>query len=100
MEPEFNTEFEKVIWHHFYDRSLMEEALEETGVASAGDERLALLGDKILALMLLHCWYHEGNTIGMSASAAMGIGLIEIEQGIGLLQTYACNKRLTSMTRV
>ncbi|KAH8434277.1 uncharacterized protein LDX57_011915 [Aspergillus melleus] len=85
MEQEFNPEFEKVIGHHFHDQGLMDEALEESGLASAGNERLALLGDKILDLMLLRRWYHEGNTT---------------EQGTGLLKTYACNKQLTSIARV
>ena len=100
MEPGFNPEFEKIVGHHFLDRNLMEEALEETGLASAGNKRLALLGDKILALMLLRRWYHEGNTTGMLNPSIMGIKLIYTEQGTSLLQTYACNKQLTSMARV
>ena len=100
MEPDFNPEFEKVVGHHFLDRNLTEEALEETGLASAGNERLALLGDKILALTLLRRWYHEGNTTGMLNPSIMGIKLIYTEQGTSLLQTYACNKQLTSMARV
>ncbi|KAJ5875199.1 uncharacterized protein N7473_012546 [Penicillium subrubescens] len=84
MGQELNPEFEKVIGHHFHDQGLVEEALEESGLASAGNERLALLGDKILDLMLLRRWYHEGNTT---------------EQGTCQLQTYACNKQLTSMAR-
>ena len=99
MAPEFNPEFKKVVGHHFLHRGLMEEALEETGLASAGNERLALLGDKILALMLLRRWYHEGNTTGMPTPSIMGIRLIYTEQGTSLLQTYACNKQLASMAR-
>jgi len=76
MVSEFNPEFEGVIGHRFHDRGLMEEALEETGPASAGNKRLALLGDKILALMLLRRWYREGNTTGMPTPTIMSIGLI------------------------
>lgn len=53
MGQEFNPEFEKVIGHHFHDQGLLEEAFEEPGLASAGNGRLALGGDKILALLLL-----------------------------------------------
>ena len=55
---ELNPEFEKAIGHHFHDQGLIKEALEESGLASAGNERLALLGDNIRALMLLRRWYH------------------------------------------
>lgn len=49
----------------------MEEALDEAGPETAGNERLALLGDKVIALMLLHRWYGEGSTTGMSTPATM-----------------------------
>jgi ribonuclease-3 len=62
MEPEL----ESLIGYQFHDSSLMEEALEEAGPQTEGNERLALLGDKILQLMLLHRWYMEGNTTGRS----------------------------------
>jgi hypothetical protein len=42
----------------------MEEALEEVGPEAAGNERLALLGDKVLDLMLLNRWYGEDTTTG------------------------------------
>ena len=100
MGQESSPEFEKVIGHHFHDQGLLEEALEESGLSSAGNERLALVGDKILALMLLRRWYHEGNTTGTSIPPTMSIRLIYTEQGTNLLQTYACNKQLTSMARV
>ncbi|CAG8050992.1 unnamed protein product [Penicillium nalgiovense] len=80
MEPEL----ESLIGYQFHDRSLMEEALEEAGPQTEGNERLALLGDKVLSLMLLHRWYMEGNTT---------------EQGTNLLQIYASNKQLTSRAR-
>lgn len=99
MEQEFNPEFEDVIGHHFHDQGLLQEALEESGLASAGNERLALVGDKILALMLLRRWYREGNTTGISTPSRMDTRLIYTEQGTSLLQTYACNKQLTSMAR-
>ena len=60
MEPEL----ESLIGYQFHDRGLMEEALEEAGPQTEGNERLALLGDKVLSLMLLHRWYMEGNTTG------------------------------------
>jgi dsRNA-specific ribonuclease len=72
MEPEF----ECLIGYQFRDRGLMEEALEEAGPETAGNERLALLGDTILSLMLLRRWYSEGNTTGRSAPAATDIVLI------------------------
>jgi ribonuclease-3 len=62
MEPELGT----LIGYQFHDPSLMEEALEEAGPQTEGNERLALLGDKVLQLMLLHRWYMEGNTTGRS----------------------------------
>ncbi|KAJ6019793.1 hypothetical protein N7499_003109 [Penicillium canescens] len=80
MDPEL----ECLIGYHFQDRGLMEEALEEVGPGTAGNERLALLGDTILSLMLLRRWYCEGNTT---------------EQGTNLLQAYACNKHLTSRAK-
>ncbi|KAJ5469745.1 hypothetical protein N7539_007697 [Penicillium diatomitis] len=87
MESELNTNFEKVIGHHFHARDLIEEALEESGLASAGNVRLALIGDKVLDLMLLQRWYREGNTTGT-------------EQGTSMLQAYACNKQLASRAKV
>ncbi|KAJ5111455.1 hypothetical protein N7532_001990 [Penicillium argentinense] len=80
MEPEF----ECLIGYQFQHRDLMEEALEEAEPETAGNERLALLGDKVLALMLLQRWYGEGNTT---------------EQGTNLLQAYACNRQVTSRAR-
>ncbi|KAJ5123661.1 hypothetical protein N7448_009758 [Penicillium atrosanguineum] len=77
-------DLECLIGYQFKDRSLMEEALEEAGPEAAGNERLALLGDTILSLMLLRRWYGEGNTT---------------EQGTNLLQVYACNRNLTSRAR-
>jgi ribonuclease-3 len=100
MEQEVNQELEKVIGHHFHAQGLLEEALEESGLASAGNARLALVGDKILDLMLLRRWYREGNTTGMPTPSRMDISLIYTEQGTSLLQTYACNKQLTSTARV
>ncbi|KAI2787039.1 hypothetical protein POX_f07394 [Penicillium oxalicum] len=76
MGQESSPEFEKVIGHHFHDQGLLEEALEESGLSSAGNERLALVGDKILALMLLRRWYREGNTTGMFTSSRFDIRLI------------------------
>ncbi|KAJ5266537.1 hypothetical protein N7478_009345 [Penicillium angulare] len=84
MEPEFDPAIERVIGYQFHDRGLMEEALEERGLASAGNERLALLGDKVLALMLIYRWYREGNTTA---------------QGTHILRDYACNKQLSSRAR-
>lgn len=69
--------FECLVGYQFQDQGLMEEALEEAGPAAAGNERLALLGDKVLALMLLHRWYSEGNTTGRSTPAITGIVLIQ-----------------------
>ncbi|KAJ6146214.1 hypothetical protein N7497_008196 [Penicillium chrysogenum] len=77
-------ELESLIGYQFHDRSLLEEALEEAGPQTEGNERLALLGDKVLSLMLLHRWYMEGNTT---------------EQGTNLLQIYAGNKHLISRAR-
>lgn len=73
MEPEF----ECLIGYQFQDQDLMEEALEEAGPETAGNERLALLGDKVLAIMLLHRWYREGNTTGRSTPATTDIVLIQ-----------------------
>ena len=70
------SEFKCLIGYQFQDQDLMEEALEEARPESAGNKQLALLGDKILAIMLLHCWYHEGNTTGRSTPATMDIILI------------------------
>jgi ribonuclease-3 len=78
------SEFQRLIGYQFQDQGLMEEALEEAGPASAGNERLALLGDNILSIMLLRRWYREGDTT---------------EQGTVLLQGYACNRQLTSRAR-
>lgn len=71
MEPEL----ECLIGYHFQGRGLMEEALEEVGPGTAGNERLALLGDTILSLMLLRRWYCEGNTTGKFAPAIEDIVL-------------------------
>lgn len=64
MEPESNSEFDSLVGNQFHDRSLMEEALKEKGPASAGNKRLALLGDKILALILICRSYRKVNTTG------------------------------------
>lgn len=68
--------FECLIDYHFRDRVFIEEALEEVGPESAGNERLALLGDTILSLMLLRRWYCEGNTTGRYAPVIADIALI------------------------
>jgi dsRNA-specific ribonuclease len=65
-------EFERLIGYQFQDRGFMEEALEEAGLETAGNERLALLGDTILSLMLLRRWYCEGNTTGRYAPVIVG----------------------------
>ncbi|KAJ5993196.1 hypothetical protein N7451_008920 [Penicillium sp. IBT 35674x] len=96
---EVNPELEQMIGHHFHAQGLLEEALEESGLASAGNERLALIGDKVLDLMLLRRWYREGNTTGMPTPSRMDTTLMYAEQGTSLLQTYACNKQLTSTAR-
>jgi hypothetical protein len=71
------SEFQRLIGYQFQDQGLMEEALEEAGPASAGNERLALLGDNILSIMLLRRWYREGDTTGRSIPFTTRILLIQ-----------------------
>ncbi|KAA8644960.1 uncharacterized protein ATNIH1004_009171 [Aspergillus tanneri] len=62
--PTNTSEFEDLIGHSFRHEDLMEEALQEAGAGTPGNERLALIGDKVLALMLLQNWYQTGNSTG------------------------------------
>ncbi|KAE8149027.1 ribonuclease III domain-containing protein [Aspergillus avenaceus] len=79
-----SSEFECLIGYSFRNRDLMEEALQEASVVTPGNERLALIGDKVLALMLLQDWYRTGNSTA---------------DGTYLLQDFACNKILASRAR-
>ncbi|KAJ5938321.1 hypothetical protein N7466_001455 [Penicillium verhagenii] len=80
MDPDF----ERLIGYRFKNRGLMVKALGEAGLQIAGNERLSLLGDKVLASMLLLRWYREGKIT---------------EHGTNLLQAYASNKQLASRAR-
>jgi ribonuclease III len=48
---------ERIIDYTFNDRRLLTEALHQTQ-----NERLALLGDKVVALILIDSWYETGGS--------------------------------------
>ncbi|EED12063.1 dsRNA-specific ribonuclease III, putative [Talaromyces stipitatus ATCC 10500] len=48
---------ERIIDYTFKDRNLLNEALHQTQ-----NKRLALLGDKVVALMLIDSWYQTGGS--------------------------------------
>jgi dsRNA-specific ribonuclease len=68
---ERNQLFEHEIGYNFNSKALLEEALRAPGNISPGDEssagnkRLALVGDSALAVMLLSRWYNGGSSTGM-----------------------------------
>jgi dsRNA-specific ribonuclease len=63
---DLNKAFEDEIGYNFSSQTLLNEALQSPGDTSdgeysAGNKRLALVGDSVLALMLLDRWY-EGDS--------------------------------------
>jgi dsRNA-specific ribonuclease len=58
-----------VTGYAFYNSSLLEGALDTTGLHSTGsNERLAMLGDSRLKDVILDDWYPTATTKGMSAT--------------------------------
>ncbi|KAF3389865.1 hypothetical protein DPV78_011618 [Talaromyces pinophilus] len=54
---------ERIMDYTFNDRDLLKMALQQTQ-----NERLALLGDKVVALMLIDSWYQTGGSCSDGAS--------------------------------
>jgi dsRNA-specific ribonuclease len=58
-----------VAGYAFHNSSLLEEALDTTGLHSTGsNERLAMIGDSRLKDVILDDWYPTGTTKGMSTT--------------------------------
>jgi ribonuclease-3 len=59
---------ERVIGYNFTQQDLLTEALDTTGQRTPeSNQRLALLGDALLKMVLLDNWYASGNAKGMHA---------------------------------
>jgi dsRNA-specific ribonuclease len=69
---ERNQSFEHEIGYNFNSQALLEEALRAPGNTTPGDKslvgnkRLALVGDSVVAVMLLDRWYKGGSSTGIS----------------------------------
>ncbi|KAB8202241.1 hypothetical protein BDV34DRAFT_237094 [Aspergillus parasiticus] len=70
---------ECVIGYSFNDRHVAEEALQRVR-----NKRLAFLGDKAVALVLIESWYRSGKSC---------------EDGCSQLQHYACNKEMVRQAK-
>lgn len=84
---------ERIIDYSFNDRDLLREALNRTQ-----NKRLALLGDKVVALILIDSWYQTGRScctylfLCRSSTAAKN----SLVDGSLLLQHAASNKAMAN----
>lgn len=65
------------IGYTFSQRNILAEALDTTGMRTAeSNQRLAMLGDAVLKMILLDDWYASGGAKGTSTGSAQSIHVL------------------------
>ena len=87
---------ERIIDYTFNDRDLLREALHQTQ-----NKRLALLGDKVVALILIDSWYQTGRSCctyptSFSVGQESPLKFTTVVDGSSLLQHAASNEAMAN----
>jgi ribonuclease-3 len=94
---------QSVIGHTFAKPGLLKEALDTTGLRTAeSNQRLAMLGDALLKMILLDDWYAGGSAKGTRATKSSTMGTITDKvsgEGNNLVSFIGSNANLAIRAR-